>query len=173
MKRIIVIGCPGSGKSYFSRALAEKIGIPLYHLDLIWWKEDGTNIERTELDKRLDVILEQDEWIIDGNYKRTMERRMQACDTVFFLDFLTEDCLLGVRERTGIPRADMAWRGAGDILDPEFVELIKSYNTVHRPYVLGLLEKYGEKETIIFHDRIEVNNYLANGLTHLAQRKSK
>ncbi len=157
---MIVVGCSGSGKSYFSRRLSEKTRLPLYHLDLIWWKEDGTNIERDEFDRRLCEIFASDEWIIDGNYNRTMERRLQECDTVFFLDFLTEDCLLGVGERMGKPRKDMAWRDANDLDDPEFVEFIKNYNTIYRPQVIELLERYDGKTVIVLRDRNEVNEFL-------------
>ena len=76
MKKVVVIGCGGSGKSVFSRSFAELSGLRLYHLDNIWWREDGTNISREEFDVVLDGILATDEWIIDGNYQRTMERRI-------------------------------------------------------------------------------------------------
>ena len=93
MKKVIVIGCAGGGKSYFSRKLRDVTKLPLYHLDNIYWKEDGTTLEKAIFYGKLGKLLELDEWIIDGNYKSTMEQRMQACDTVFFLDFPTEVCL--------------------------------------------------------------------------------
>ena len=67
-KKIIVIGCPGSGKSYFSKALSEKTEIPLYHMDNIFWNEDRTTITREELIVKLDEIMRTDNWIIDGKY---------------------------------------------------------------------------------------------------------
>ncbi len=160
MKKVIVIGCSGSGKSYFSRKLSEKTGLPLYHLDMIWWKEDGTNVERDEFDSRLSEIFLGDEWIIDGNYIRTMERRMKECDTVFFLDLSTEDCLMGVGERMGKDRPDMAWKGANDLDDTEFVEFIKNYNLVHRPRVMELLDRYKNKKIMIFRKRAEIGEFL-------------
>ena len=72
MKRIIVIGSPGSGKSTFSRKLNILTNIPLYHLDLIWHKPDKTNVTKEVFDKDLFEILKQDSWIIDGNYQRTL-----------------------------------------------------------------------------------------------------
>ncbi len=87
MKKIIVIGCPGGGKSTFSRALRDKTGLPLYYLDMLWHKEDKTNISREEFDCKLSEILKQNKWIIDGNFRRTLEPRLKACDTVFLLDF--------------------------------------------------------------------------------------
>ena len=110
MKRIIVIGCPGSGKSTFSRKLHDKTGIPLYHLDLMFWREDKTTVPKDVFLSHLSEILVTDEWIIDGNYLSTMEWRIGACDTVIFLDYSTEVCLGGIRERRGKPRQDMPSR---------------------------------------------------------------
>lgn len=48
-----------------------------------------------------------DEWIIDGNYGSTIELRLQACDTVVFLDYSTNICLDGIKKRRGKPRTDI------------------------------------------------------------------
>ena len=161
MKKVIVIGCAGSGKSYFSRKLRDAVSLPLYHLDNIYWNEDGTTLERPIFYERLGELLKLDEWIIDGNYKTTMETRMQACDTVFFLDFPTEVCLDGIKERRGKPRSDIAWKHTLEDDDEEFVNFIKSYNTEHRPRVLELLEKYSDKNIVIFKSRKEADDFLA------------
>ena len=85
MKRVIVIGCPGSGKSTFARALHDKTGLPLHHLDMMYWNADKTTVPKEVFRARLAELLTEDAWIIDGNYGSTMETRMAACDTVFFL----------------------------------------------------------------------------------------
>lgn len=82
MLRVLVIGCPGAGKSMFARALREKTGLPLYYLDTIWHKSDRTTVSEQEFDEKLGEILREDRWILDGNYLRTLPRRLQACDTV-------------------------------------------------------------------------------------------
>ena len=74
-QKIIVIGCPGSGKSTFSKKLHDITGLPLFHLDNINWNSDKSHISREEFDQRLDEILRRDKWIIDGNYNRTFEVR--------------------------------------------------------------------------------------------------
>lgn len=169
MKKVIVIGCAGSGKSVFSRSFASVTGLPLYHLDNIWWREDGTNIERSEFDARLGEILEKDEWIIDGNYRRTMERRMDACDTVIFFDLPVEVCIEGIKARKGKERPDMPWKDAPEDDDEEFMAFVRSYNIENRPRVCELLAKYKEKNIVIFKDRAEIDDFLKNA--HRSQTK--
>ena len=84
MNKIIVIGCPGGGKSTFSKRLHKITKIPLYHLDMLYWNEDRTTVSREVFDQRLYKVMAEPVWIIDGNYQRTMETRLEKCDTVFF-----------------------------------------------------------------------------------------
>ena len=98
MKKVLILGCPGAGKSTFARKLRDKTGLPLYYLDMIWHKPDRTTITKQEFDAKLSEIIKQEEWIIDGNYGRTLEMRFKECDTVFFLDLPTNVCLAGVEE---------------------------------------------------------------------------
>ena len=105
-QKIIVIGCPGSGKSTLSKELRDVTGLPLFHLDNIWWKPDKSHISRVEFDQKLNEILLTDRWIIDGNYNRTYEMRFQACDTVIFLDYPVNVCMNGIKERIGRSRTD-------------------------------------------------------------------
>ena len=99
--RIIILGCPGSGKSTLASELHELTGLPLFHLDNIWWRADKTHITREEFDLILSDILKRERWIIDGDYSRTYEPRLAACDTVIFLDLSEEECMAGISERTG------------------------------------------------------------------------
>ena len=158
MKKVIVIGCPGSGKSTVSRALHNKTGIPLYHLDMMYWNADKTTVEKSLFLERLSSVLEKDEWIIDGNYGSTMELRMAACDTVIFLDYPLDVCLDGIKERRGKPRSDMPWIETEE--DAEFIEFIKNYNEQQKPKVLELLEKYSDKNIIIFKSREQSDAFL-------------
>ena len=77
LERIIVIGCPGAGKSTLARRLRDETGLPLYYLDMIWHKPDQTTVSRDEFDNRLREIVSGDKWIVDGNYGRTLEMRFQ------------------------------------------------------------------------------------------------
>lgn len=160
MRKIIVIGCPGSGKSTFSRGLHSKTGIPLYHLDMMYWNADKTTVEKCVFLKRLSDALAKDMWIIDGNYSSTMELRMQKCDTVIFLDYSLDICLDGIRERKGKPRSDMPWVEQ-EQYDEEFIGFIKKYNSQSRPQVMELLDKYSYKNIFVFSNRDEANKFLS------------
>ncbi|MBQ5320412.1 MAG: AAA family ATPase [Oscillospiraceae bacterium] len=162
MKKIMVIGCPGSGKSTFSRALHQITGITLFHLDMMYWNSDRTTVEKAVFLKRLSDAIQQNEWIIDGNYGSTIELRLQACDTVIFLDYPLEICLDGIRERRGKARSDMPWTENEDEEDTEFIEFIKSYNSQSKPQIMDLLKLYPDKNVFIFNNRKEADEFLDN-----------
>ena len=158
MNKIIVIGCPGSGKSTFSRELNKITNIPLYHLDNMYWNADKTVVEKQVFLDRLSAVLDKSEWIIDGNYASTMELRIKGCDTVIFLDYPLDVCLDGIKERRGKPRSDMPWIETEE--DAEFIEFIKSYNEQQKPKVLELLKKYSDKNIIILESREQADAFL-------------
>lgn len=161
MRRILVIGSPGAGKSTFARQLKDKLNLPLYYLDMIWHLPDRTNISREKFDQILGNILTTDSWIIDGNYSRTMKMRLQYCDTVFLLDYPLEVCLAGVKGRIGKKRVDMPW--IEEEFDEEFRQWILDFPETELPKIYELLEQYGEeKEIHIFHFREDADQYLEN-----------
>ena len=158
MNKIIVIGCPGSGKSTFSIELSAKMSIPIYHLDMMYWNADKTTVEKQVFLDRLCDVLKKDDWIIDGNYISTMESRLSICDTVFWLDYPVEICLDGIKERIGKKRPDMPWVETEE--DIEFIDYIRKFNEEQRPTILNLLEKHPDKNIIVFRSREEASRYL-------------
>ena len=157
-KRVAVIGCPGSGKSTFSRALRDATGLPLYHLDAIYWRDDRTTLPREEFYPLQREIIARDAWIIDGNYGSTMEWRVEACDLLVFLDFPTDLCLAGVRARRGQVRSDIPWVEDGE--DEEFMAFIRGFETESRPKILELIEQHPGKAVLTFTSHAEADEFL-------------
>lgn len=158
MPKIIVIGSPGAGKSVFARKLRDLTKIPLYHLDMLWHKPDQATISQKEFDTQINELCRKENWIIDGNYLRTLAIRLNACDTVFLLDYPLEICLLGAQSRIGKKRTDLPW------IESEFDETFKQYiidfPQNQLPQIYKLLEEYRqEKNIIIFKSRKEADTY--------------
>ncbi len=161
MKKVIIIGCPGAGKSTFSRLLHSKTGLPLFHLDMLYWNTDKTHVTREVFDERLNEILKRDRFIIDGNYGRTMEIRFKNCDTIFLLDMPTQVCLDGAKSRVGKARADMPW--IEKEFDLEFKNWITEFSEKELQQIYFLLEKYNDKNIIIFNSHDQIKEYLEMG----------
>ncbi len=156
--RALIIGCPGSGKSTFARKLHGVTGLPLCHLDLLFWNSDKTTVTSDVFDSRLEKVLAGDAWIIDGNYGRTMERRLKYCDAVYFLDLPTELCLAGIRARMGTPRPDMPW--VEQEPDGEFEAYVKEFYTQQRPQIISLLQLYKDINIHVFKSHEETDEYI-------------
>ncbi len=157
-QKAIVIGCPGSGKSVFSRKLRDATGLPLYYLDQLWHLPDRSHVSREEFDRKLALILSQDAWIIDGHYQRTLETRIKACDQIFCFDLTLDECLQGARARVGQVREEMPWLETA--FDPEFGQYIRDFHRETRPECLRLLECHREKPIAIFRSHEEADFYL-------------
>ena len=161
MRRVIVIGSPGSGKSMFSRALHEITGLPLYHPDCMYRNPGRTAADSAVFQARLADVLRSAAWILDGNYQSTLSLRMQACDTVFFLDYPPEVCIRGVRARRGKAHPDLPWTEPSDEEDEAFLDFIRRYPSESRPAVLALLRQHPDREQHIFGSRDEAALFLS------------
>lgn len=157
--KILVIGSPGSGKSYFSRKLKELLNIPVYHMDLYYWHENWVSTPNDKFDELINEILNKDSWILDGNYNRTLENRVKKAQVVYFLDLAPEICLQAEKERRNKKREDFpSFLVEGE--DPEFEKYIKEFPEKNKPLILEIMKKHPYVELIIFRTRDEIEEYL-------------
>ena len=163
MERIMIIGCGGAGKSTLARQLGEKTGLPVVHLDKLFWKPGWVSISREEFDTVHREAIAQDRWIIDGNFDRTIPERLTRCDTVIYLDFSRFSCLLGVVKRIlttyGSVRPDMG-AGCPERLDWEFLRWVWNFNKNKRENNHRLLKEAEGTAVIILKNRRDVKKFL-------------
>ena len=159
-RRVLVIGSPGSGKSTFARKLRDITGLPLYYLDMIYHNADRTTVSPEVFIDRLSEILKTDNWIIDGNYQRTLPLRIEECTEVFFFDLPVEQCLEGASARIGQRREDLPWFESE--LDSDFKQFIIDFPKKTTPKIYELLDKYKyDKIITVFHSREDADKYIA------------
>ena len=143
MQRVAVIGSGGAGKSVLSLELGARTGLPVVHLDRLFWGPDWTPMPDDEWDDVVRGVSAGDRWIQDGNYRGTMDFRFARADTVVFMDLPRLVCLWGAISRwlrhRNRSRPDMA-PGLNDKLDLPFLQWIWNYPRDRRPELLRGLE---------------------------------
>ena len=163
MKRVIVIGCGGAGKSTFSRNLSDNLDIPVYHLDKLFWNRGWISTPQDEFDNKIQELANRDKWIIDGNYIRTFDMRAERADTIIFINMPTYVCFYRVIKRRVMykdkSRPDMA-EGCPEGIDFEFFKWVLTYNKKIRPRILEKLKKYNDKTVIILNSEKEVKDFI-------------
>ena len=164
MKKISIIGSGGAGKSTLARKLSSILNIPVYHLDSLFWKPGWIETERSKWIEIQNDLCKEDEWIMDGNYGGTMQIRLDASDTVIFLDFNRYFCLyravLRFVKYFGKSRPDMT-EGCKEQLDIKFVKWIYEYPKAKKPGILENLSKLsGTTQVYILKNPKEVKEFL-------------
>lgn len=145
MKRVLVVGCGGSGKSTLTRQIAQSRGLPLFHLDAHYWRPGWQEPDKTDWVRQVEAIAAQDSWVIDGNYTGTMPPRFDRADTMIFIDLPTHICLARVIRRAwqwlGRTRADMAV-GCPEKLDWAFLRFVWTFRPERRQKMIALLNAF-------------------------------
>ncbi len=161
MKRVMIIGSPGTGKSVFARKLAAKTQLPLIHLDY-YYHDSSKNYDHDKLAWRSKVesMIGQESWIIDGNYGATMSDRMKIADTILFFDLPRRTAVLGVVRRwfSG-KRTDMPedWK---ETPSWAFLKYVWQFRAKYRADTVQLLDENKDKTIVIYHSRTDASKYL-------------
>jgi adenylate kinase family enzyme len=164
MRKILDIGPGGAGKSNFANRLGELLSIEGLHLDKFSWRSGWIETPKHEWLKTVDALLKRDSWIMDGNYSATLDVRLEACDTVIFLDLARVVCLWRVLKRCIMywndGRADMA-AGCREKFSLEFVRWIWNYSSRTRPKVVEMLKTDSHGKNLVWLRSCLVEKFLA------------
>lgn len=164
MKRVMVIGCCGAGKSTLAKQIQQRTKLPLFHLDQLYWKANWEETPEEEWIPKAQEVVDKEEWIIDGNYSGTMDMRLERADTIIFLDRSRWLCLYRVFKRIilnyGRTRADMA-EGCKERFNWEFIVYVFHFNDVKRPKIIRRLKGgLKNKKVYVFKKDREVETFL-------------
>ncbi len=172
MKRVLIIGSGGAGKSTLARHLGELTGLPVVHLDREHWQPGWVETPRDEWTRKVAELVAPDEWIIDGNYGGTMGLRIERADTIVFLDYSRWLCMYRSTKRQVVyrnkTRPDMT-PGCDEKLDPKFFKFLKwiwQYRSTRRPGVLAMLRaaRADGKRVVVLKDPKATRRFLARVL---------
>lgn len=164
MKRILIIGCSGAGKTTLSLRLKNILNLPLIHLDREYWNEGWVESDKAQWKQKIQEMIRHEQWIMDGNYGGTMDIRMERADTIAFLYYPTWLCLWRVIKRTmkyyGRSRPDMA-EGCEERWSWQFIRYVWNYNQTRAPKILKKLEGLEqEKEIMIFRKPKDTSTFM-------------
>jgi len=165
MKRVLVIGAGGSGKTTLARRLGERTGLPLVHLDQLYWRAGWVPAKDEEWRAKVQEVASGDSWIMDGNYGGTLDIRLRKCDTVLFLDVPRIVCLWRVARRRlsyyGRTRPDLP-AGCPERLTWQFLAWIWTYPERRRSDILERLAAIeGQKRVVILRSASAIVDFLA------------
>lgn len=150
--RIIILGSPGSGKSWLSKQLAQKTGLPLIHLDKEYWNPGWEETPKDKWAEKIQELIKKEKWIIDGNYNTTVEMRFTAADLVLFLDVSRWLCVWRAAKRTGKKRSDLpGFLEEPSLFDKEFLEFCRfiwAFPKTGKITILDMHQKYPDKTFI-------------------------
>jgi adenylate kinase family enzyme len=146
MRRVMVLGCAGAGKSTVARRLATTLHLPVIHLDRHFWRPHWELPDMREWREMVAALAAGADWIMDGNYSNTYDLRMPRADTIIWLDFPRGICMRRVLVRTlkgyGRCRPDLA-DNCKERFDFEFLRFVWNFHTKNRPHIVDGIAKYG------------------------------
>jgi len=151
-RRIAIVGSPGAGKSTFARNLHVCLGLPVIHLDTLFWLPNWVERTKAEFDALHADIVAQEKWIIDGNYTRTQPQRFPRAEFVFFLDYPMFLCLFRALKRNFTHRNNIRpdiTAGCEERMDKDFLRFIMDFRKTNRPRILTALQE--NPHLVIFH----------------------
>lgn len=170
MQRVLVMGCSGSGKTTFARALADRLALPYVSIDALFWKPGWREPDMPAFSEAMVRVAAGPAWVIDGNYIRhgAGELRRQRADAVLWFDLPRITCLTGIMRRIlssyGEVRPEMA-PGCPERLDWSFLRYVWTYRREQRPKLLAYFQGLRPDQRLVgFTSRRQAQDFLAGDL---------
>lgn len=160
--RISIVGGSGSGKSTLCNILSKELGLPAIHLDAINYEPNWVEIDKTERDNMILSKAQDDKWVIDGNYNKTLKERFDKADLIIWLDYSTLKQLHGILKRYFTTRNSERPEipGCKERLEPEFIKYVLTYNKKKRPVILDYLKDVPKEKVLIFKHQKDLNAWI-------------
>jgi len=162
--KILVVGHSSSGKSTFAKRLAQHYQIPILHIDKVYFGPNWSRRDKDQVEHEVMDFMQQDQWLIDGLYRRYATDRFDACDQLFIFDFNRFKCLYGAiirRIKYHNKNRDTIADGCKERLNLSFIWwiLFNGRTKKSRDLLKHFKEKYKDK-VVVFKNRKQINNYL-------------
>jgi len=169
MRRIVILGCSGSGKSTLARRLGERLGLPVVHLDVLFWEPGWVEPDNEAFRARVRASMTGDAWISECNYiSRTFDLRLPRADQIVWMEPPRHVCIRRILVRTALarPRPDLPAGCEEGFFDADFGEFFAyswNFNRVTRPRIEAALAQLAPDTPVArLHTRREIDAFIAS-----------
>lgn len=162
MKKVVIVGCGGSGKSYVARELGRILDAPVTHLDAVFYDSEWNALPMAEFSEVQRRLVAEPRWVIDGNYNSTLQVRLEACDTVVLMDVSTMAALYGIFSRQLRHGAGHKGNGVHNRIHWGVIKYVATYRRKMRPRVMAKIEEFaaGRAEVVLLANRRQTRRWL-------------
>ncbi|MEC4020477.1 topology modulation protein [Streptomyces sp. H27-D2] len=162
MKKVAIVGCGGSGKSYLARQVGKILDAPVTHLDAAFYDDEWNALPMEKFSEVQRGLVAKPRWVIDGNYNSTLQIRLEACDTVVLMDVSTPAALWGIVSRQIRHGAGHKGNGVHNRIHWGVIKYVATYRRKMRPRVMMKIEEFaaGHAEVVLLTSRRHTRRWL-------------
>ncbi|WP_059170209.1 hypothetical protein [Bacillus sp. FJAT-27445] len=164
MKRVMIIGSSGSGKTTLGLKISEKLSLPLIHLDYHFWKANWEAPSDKEWRNKLENLVKEDKWIMDGNFTSSLDIRLNRADTIVFVDLPRFTRMYRVIKRwyqsRKINRSDLP-KGCKEQIDMKLLKSVWYFGKKKKPEIIKLLDQHKvDKNIFILNNSSDIKQFI-------------